>query len=171
MPVGRIYTVRSKSHPALVYVGSTTQTLSRRMSTHRAQHRAWVKRGRVGGKCASFQILDVDESAYIELIRTYNFELKDELRREENIEMRKIKCINHNAAFRESKAEIDKAYRATHADAYAKYQAAYHAKRPGTVTIVQCACGQAHQFRNTGQHQRSKFHQEHIAQQQAAAVE
>ncbi len=128
------------------------------MSHHRCQHKAWVKRGKVGG-CASFQIIDVDVSAYIELIRTYNFENKDELRREEQIEMRKVTCVNKYAAI------LDAQELAAYAANYYTEHRDYRNER------IECSCGKTYTRANLPRHTRSKFHQRHIAQQQAAAVE
>ena len=54
---GKIYTVRSRSRPDLVYVGSTIQPLSVRMGMHRQSR----------NDCTSKQIVDIGD-AYIELI-------------------------------------------------------------------------------------------------------
>lgn len=59
----RIYAIRNRTSDS-VYVGSTTQTLSNRLSHHKSSHRTWMK-GETNG-CSSFQLLN--DTAYIELL-------------------------------------------------------------------------------------------------------
>ena len=57
---GKIYTVRSRSRPDLVYVGSTIQPLSVRMGMHRIP----------SNNLSSKQVVVIGD-AYIELIELY----------------------------------------------------------------------------------------------------
>ena len=84
---GRIYSIRSVSNPDLIYIGSTTQTLSRRFSSHK----------RKNSKCSSREIITIGD-AYIELIE--NFPCNDiyELEARENIHMRAFNCVNKRTA-------------------------------------------------------------------------
>ncbi len=91
MQTGRLYTIRSHVNPDLIYVGSTTQTLSARMSGHRCGYRKWKAGGDV--YITSFQILDIGP-AYIELVRVVKFETKDKLFAAEGQLIRDTKCVN-----------------------------------------------------------------------------
>jgi hypothetical protein len=84
---GKIYTIRSRSRPDLIYVGSTIQSLSARMVEHRAPSNA----------CSSKQIIALSD-AYIELLETYPCLNVEELRRRENYHMRSMECINTQLA-------------------------------------------------------------------------
>jgi len=101
MPIGSIYSIRSKSCPNLIYIGSTTQTLAKRKGGHWAAFNRW-KAG--GNFVTAFKVLEIAHAlgdrndCYIELIRTVTFTNKAELLREEGIEMRKIECVNKNVA-------------------------------------------------------------------------
>jgi hypothetical protein len=88
---GKIYCIRSRSRPDLVYVGSTANTLSKRFGGHKASN-----------TCSSKQIIDVGD-AYIELIEEYPCENKEQLFRREGQIMRSMVCVNHNIAGRTSK--------------------------------------------------------------------
>ena len=80
---GKIYTVRSRSRPDLVYVGSTIQPLSVRMGMHRQSR----------NDCTSKQIVDIGD-AYIELIELYPCSSKEELNRREGHFQRSMDCVN-----------------------------------------------------------------------------
>ena len=84
--LGKIYTVRSRSRRDLVYVGSTTQPLSKRMAMHRS-----VK------NCSSKVIVDIGDS-YIELIENFPCADKYELGARENQHMRALVCVNKQSA-------------------------------------------------------------------------
>ena len=83
----KVYSIRSLSRPELIYVGSTTQTLSQRMTGHRAP----------SSKCTSKKIIDIGDS-YIELIENYPCADKNELGARENHHMRTIECVNRQYA-------------------------------------------------------------------------
>ena len=84
---GKIYTIRSRSRPELVYVGSTTQALSVRFGEHKSR------------TCSSRQIIDVGD-AYIELYENYPCAGKEELNRREGEVMRSMECVNKQVAGR-----------------------------------------------------------------------
>ena len=85
---GKIYSIRSVSRPDLIYIGSTTQQLSKRMGGHRRKRKY---------NCSSTIIIDIGD-AYIELIQNFPCNSVDELEAQENIHMRAIKCVNKNSA-------------------------------------------------------------------------
>jgi len=87
--LGIIYTIRSLSSPEM-YVGSTTQSLTRRMSGHRRDY----KRNQVLG-LPKHIITDISEW-YIELYELFPCNLKCELEKREGQIMREIGTLNKN---------------------------------------------------------------------------
>jgi hypothetical protein len=93
---GKIYAIRSNQTDKIC-IGSTIQPLSQRMSGHRASYKHFLN-----GKShyvTSFELLKFDD-AYIELIRKCPCESKEELLREEGLEIRKADCVNRQIAGR-----------------------------------------------------------------------
>jgi len=88
---GKIYTIRSRSRPDLVYIGSTTQTLAQRLGKHRNGHRRY-KNGTYS-YMTSFQILDIGDE-YIELLEDFQCTSKDQLLKREGELIRATECVN-----------------------------------------------------------------------------
>jgi hypothetical protein len=90
MPVnfanGKIYAIRSHQTPQ-IYIGSTTQTLARRFSKHKALN------------CSSREIMKHPD-AFIELLENYACSDKNELNRREGQLIRLHDCINKQIAGR-----------------------------------------------------------------------
>jgi len=84
---GKIYTIRSLSSPE-IYVGSTIQSLARRMSAHRRDY----KRNQVLGLHKHI-ITDISEW-YIELYELFPCNLKCELEKREGQIIREIGTLN-----------------------------------------------------------------------------
>ena len=80
---GKIYGIRSVSNPDLLYVGSTTDQLSKRLYQHKNK----------SNKSTSKQIIDLGD-AYIELIENYACNSKEELLKREGEIMRSMECVN-----------------------------------------------------------------------------
>jgi hypothetical protein len=90
MTRGYVYSIRSHQTEQ-VYYGSTSQTLSQRMTDHRADykrylagHYHWV---------TSFHIMCF-EDAYIEMCRVVEYDVKQELHAVEMSCIRENKCVN-----------------------------------------------------------------------------
>ena len=85
----KIYTIRNYTDNEMIYVGSTTQTLSRRLAEHRVKCKA-------GKSCSLYShIFDDDWSNwYIELHEYYPCNNKTELDRKEGEMIRQIGTIN-----------------------------------------------------------------------------
>ena len=84
----KIYSIRSHSRPDLIYIGSTTQPLSKRMVQHREAR----------SKCSSKEIIAIGD-AYIELIENFPCNDKYELNARENRHMRAIEnVVNKHSA-------------------------------------------------------------------------
>ena len=80
---GKVYSIRSFSRPDLIYIGSTTQPLSKRFGEHKGKN----------NKCRSKQIVDLGDS-YIELIENCSCTNKEELNKREGQLIRDIVCVN-----------------------------------------------------------------------------
>jgi hypothetical protein len=86
---GKIYSIRSRSNLDLVYVGSTTQPLSKRFGGHKRQ----------SNKTSSKHIINLGDG-YIELIENFSCNSKEELLKREGEIMRSMDCVNkYNPVF------------------------------------------------------------------------
>jgi hypothetical protein len=108
----KIYTIRCKVDNSLIYVGSTTQPLSKRMVEHRSKHNkekydSYTKPLYI--KMREFGI----ENFYIELYEDYPCERKEQLEKKEGEITREIGNLNKVVAgiqWRTNKKENDKNY-------------------------------------------------------------
>jgi hypothetical protein len=73
---GKIYTIRSYSNPDLIYVGSTTQPLSKRLVDHKRNYKSYLNQK--GNYVSSFKLLECD-NCYIELVENCECKCKEEL--------------------------------------------------------------------------------------------
>jgi len=96
---GKIYTIRSYKTDD-VYVGSTTQTLAKRMSKHRGNFKCY-KKGTYN-YVSSYEILKFDD-AYIELVILNPCNSKSELDAVEGKYIREMDCINRRIEGRTKK--------------------------------------------------------------------
>ena len=98
---GKIYKIYSLSKPDLVYIGSTTQTLSQRMAEHRTRYKHWKKTGK--RYTTSFTIFEETDNYRIELIKLCPCNSKMELHRTEGKYILEMNCINKRVAGRTDK--------------------------------------------------------------------
>jgi len=118
---GKIYIIRNYIND-LVYVGSTTQSLSKRFSVHKAS----MKNKR---KCnyeiyKAFEELEI-ENFYIELVEEYQCDNKEQLCKKEGEYIRKFDSYKNGYNMRiegRSKNEYGKVYREEHKDQMKKYR-------------------------------------------------
>ncbi len=98
--LGRVYKIESKDG-GQCYVGSTHLDLTERMSVHKSSHKAWVKAGRQGNKCSSFDLFDEYgvEDCRIVCLQTVKFLLRDELNCLEQYWIIRLHAINTNASY------------------------------------------------------------------------
>ena len=94
---GKIYCIRSHQTD-MVYVGSTINKLSQRMSHHRVHYRKYLK-DNSSRYTSSFEIIK-HEDAYIELIKLCPCKCRVELEREEGKYIREMNCVNKRIAGR-----------------------------------------------------------------------
>lgn len=85
---GKIYTIRCRYDDTLIYVGSTIETLSKRMGGHRIPPRN-------GRSTSLYKLVEGDwDNWYIELYENYPCNNKQELLRREGQVIREIATIN-----------------------------------------------------------------------------
>ena len=88
---GKIYSIRSYQTDQ-IYIGSTTQSLSKRFSKHKSDYKKYIKCNNI---CyiSSFKILQF-EDAYIELLEECPCENKEQLCKREGELIRIYDCVN-----------------------------------------------------------------------------
>ena len=94
---GKIYTIRCRNDDSLIYVGSTCETLSRRMATHRGHSKErphLILYEKVNGNWGDW---------YIELYEECPCNTKEELRKREGEVIREIGTLNKYIAGRSGK--------------------------------------------------------------------
>jgi len=89
---GKIYKITSDSYDK-IYIGSTCQSLSKRMTTHRADYNQFLKNNRKS--LTSFELIKLG-NAIIILIEDFPCERKEQLHARERyyIELNKDICVN-----------------------------------------------------------------------------
>ena len=93
---GKIYTIRCRNDDTLIYVGSTCETLSRRLTTHRAAYK-------VNNSRFFYTFIDNWIDWYIELYEDCPCNTKEELRKREGEVIRSIGTLNYEIAGRTQK--------------------------------------------------------------------
>ena len=89
---GKIYSIRNYETDKY-YIGSTCQTLTKRLSKHKSNYRDWQKNGK--RYMTSFEILKCND-CYIELLEEFPCENKNQLHKREGelIRENKLNCVN-----------------------------------------------------------------------------
>ena len=187
---GYVYTLRS-FQTDLIYIGSTEETLSRRMSTHRSDYKRWLAKKRQYITC--FEILKYND-CYIEMLEIVEYIDKASLHAREGFHQRAMDCVNKNiagrtkaeyyvdhaeqikknaAAYREVHVEQIKEYGAahyaTHADYIRRKHREYHnahkeQAKARAAERVTCECGAEHSRGMKSVHLRSAKHAARMAQ-------
>ena len=170
---GAIYKIWSLSTDE-IYIGSTTQNLSKRMSTHRGHYKMYQN-----GKytyTTSFKILEYGD-AKIELIERVDCKCREELIAREGHYIRTLDCVNKVIPDRTRKEQQD-AYTASHKTEKKKYDKEYHIKNAVKKCNIArewyqknkiesnkrrnekvvCVCGVVASKRNMSAHKKSKKH-------------
>ena len=92
---GKIYKIWNVGYDRC-YIGSTTETLSSRMSNHRSHYRIWLKHNK--GHCRVYDLFNEFglENCKIELLETYPCNNRSELEAREGHHQRENECVNKN---------------------------------------------------------------------------
>lgn len=132
---GKIYYIRSP-HTDEVYIGSTIQSLAKRMGEHRTKFHEW-KRGTYH-YFTCFKLFELGD-AYIELVEEFPCENKNQLEKREGEIMRNTEmCINkyiagrtkkeHYIEYRDEHLERSKNYRDINKDDISQQRKQYYQK-------------------------------------------
>jgi len=145
---GKIYKIRSYQTDD-VYIGSTTQTLSKRIGGHRTTYIQYLE-----GKnhyVTSYKIVAF-EDAYIELVCLFPCNSKMELEKREGEEIRACVCVNKRIAGRTKKE-----YRADNREKIQTYKKQYRKVK------IECSiCGFLGRKSDLKRHQRTKKCKSHL---------
>jgi hypothetical protein len=131
---GKIYTIRCKTDETLVYVGSTTQPLYKRLDKHKQNSKSSPIRSSIG---RLINQLGTDVF-YIELYENYKCNSKEELNKREGEVIREIGTVNKVVAGRtrqeyreenvEKIRETRKAYREENVEKIKEYSKTYYSE-------------------------------------------
>ncbi len=158
MPVdyknSKIYCIRSHTTDN-IYIGSTTQTLSKRFAAHKSRYKRFLK-----GKSkymTSYELVR-HEDAYIELICACPCDNKDELQREEGKHIRSSRCVNKHVAGRTPSEYYQDNY-----TKICKQIKDYYVNNRDYLMIkkrikYKCPCGGCYTYSNKAQHMKTKKH-------------
>ena len=155
----KIYQLWSPSNLDLVYIGSTTQTLSLRMGQHRSKYKQYLNG--TYNYVSSFKVLECPD-ARIELIEEVKCESRAELHKIEGKYIRERDCVNKVIAGRTMKE-----YRRTHKEQRNEYGRQYYRTHKEKIkekmsVKVQCECGSSVSKRNISTHRKTKKHQTYL---------
>ena len=86
------------------YIGSTTTTLSRRLSTHKAKYKSFLNGDH--HFVSSFEILENNDYVIV-LIENYECKNKEELFKRERFYIEKMECVNKRLPIRSNKEWVE----------------------------------------------------------------
>lgn len=146
-----------------IYIGSTTQTLSRRMSKHRSNYKLWLKgyiypSGRPISNYSSFRILEQDPNCKIILISKHECNDRAELETIERDYINSVVCVNKNVGSTKD-PDYYKKYYVENKEHYQNY----YIKNKDKINIrrnkkFNCDCGGKYSLRNKSQHEKTNKH-------------
>jgi hypothetical protein len=184
-----IYLIRSHQ-TELVYVGSSTMQLSKRLANHKNTYKHWLNTHK-GSYTRSYDILKYND-AYIELLEEYPCENKQQLLRREGEHIRNLNCVNKIISGRTNKEYYQdnkecikekvkeyyeknkeiclkrvKEYATTNKDKKKNYMKEYLRRnkdklREYNLRKVKCVCGSIHSHAGTARHSRSIKHKKFL---------
>jgi len=166
---GKIYSIRSHQTDD-IYYGSTTQTLTKRLSKHKGNFKLWKENKY--NYVSSFEIIKYDD-CYIELVENFPCNNKDELHKREGEIIRANPCVNKNIPGRTIKEykednkekiiEYNKQYNENNKDKLKEYRENNkekineYKKQP-----FNCECGSCLTISHKSRHLKSQKHIDYI---------
>ena len=149
----KIYTIRSHSTDK-IYIGSTTQRLSKRIAEHRRKYKAW-KADNSKRYYSSFEIVKYDDN-YIELLENYECLTREGLLMREGQCIRDNDCVNKNIPGRTGKQ-----WRKDNADKIKAQKKQHYQDNADKINAKHnCDCGGRYTHCHKSAHVKSKKHQE-----------
>jgi len=158
---GKIYCIRSHQTDD-IYIGSTIETLSRRLSGHRRTYKCSLNRKH--NYVASFELIKYDD-CYIELLEECPCDNRNQLERREGQLIREMKCINKRIAgrskkeYREEHKEQKKKYYEDNKEKIAEQQKKYYEDNKEQIAEQKKKYNQEH--KEELKEYRKKYNQEH----------
>jgi hypothetical protein len=170
---GKIYTIRSHQTDQ-IYIGSTSQRLSRRMEGHRTNYKKY--QNGTYHYVSSFEIVKY-EDCYIELLEECKCENKAQLEKREGELIRENVCINKRIPGRtraehyQDTKEQQKQYREDNKEHILEQSRQYSRQyrednKERLSEKFNCECGGKYQRGTKARHMKSIKHQQHIEAQQ-----
>jgi hypothetical protein len=168
---GKIYTIRSYQTDD-IYIGSTTQTLTKRLSTHKSDFKRW-KKGTYH-YVTSYELIKYSD-VYIELLELCPCDTKIELHRREGELIRSMDCINKNVNGRTDKErkeyikEYKKEYYQENKEKIKIQKKEYYQENKDKINEqkkekLKCECGIYYGKYNKSHHFKSKKHLKFVNQ-------
>ena len=165
----RIYLIRSYKIDD-VYVGSTTQTLSKRIGQHRSNYKRYLN-GK-GNYITSFKLLEQGD-AYIELLERFPCDSKEELSAREGYFIRERECVNivvpgrTQAEYRQDNKQKLKQYNQDNKERIKERIKQYNKDNKEQIQAQQkqkynCDCGGRYTHKHKPRHYRTKRHSDWI---------
>ncbi len=147
---GKIYKIIDHTNNN-VYIGSTVQTLQRRLSGHIKDFQRYLKDSKYH-YVSSFKILQNNDYE-IQLIELYPCDSKQELNKREGYHIKSLECVNKCVAGRTKKE-----YREENKKEIANY------KKQEMI----CVCGAILTINHKARHEKAHYHKSYIQTQQVA---
>ena len=171
---GKIYTIRCRNDPSMIYVGSTIQPLSKRFGTHRRDKMKFPH-------YPLYSQVENWSDWYIELYEDFPCERKEQLEKREGEVIRNIATLNTNIAgrkyeeyYNDNKEKIDfqqKKYREENKDLRNEKQKEYYQSKREDILKkhsqkFKCICGCEYTKYHKSRHENSEQHQNFIKSHQ-----
>jgi len=134
-----------------IYIGSTCQSLQRRLSKHKCDYKRFLKG--LFNNVTSFDILKNNDYK-IELIENCNIKTKQELKTRERYYIEHNECVNKNIPGRSRKAH----YEANKVQINEKAKQYYELNKIKLNENFECSCGGKYTFKNKSSHEKSQKH-------------
>jgi len=145
-----------------VYIGSTTQPLSKRMVEHRSAAKTQPTRSpQLYNKMVELGV----ENFYIELVEECPCDNSEQLHKREGHYIRELGTLNKVVAGRSKKERYEDNKDDLIANMKQYYEANKNRIRAKQSEIHICSCGRRYTHSNKLQHERTKKHQEYLSSQ------
>ena len=163
---GKIYSIRSHQTDK-IYIGSTTQSLSKRFSYHKRDYKKYITSPEKYPFTTSFEIFKFGD-AYIELIEEYPCDNKEQLCKKEGELIRNNNCVNKCVSGR----TMDE-WRIENKNYIQKYSKEYYEKNKNKIQeyklksrekCFSCECGGCYTEQNKSRHLKTGKHQKYLEQ-------